>query len=1022
MNISYIITACNKKRLLEQVIKERLTRLKSGDELIVVDDGSTDGTKKMIKKYPQIRYFWSKNTGYRLSSMRNKGIKEAKNDCIIQGDDDVLLPNGYVEMLLENYNKNTLISGAFQRQQEYGDLAKDWRNDKKYEKIKDNVYRLRDSGYSGMVCYSKKFALKIGGYDEDFNGNWGGEDSVSGETPIVLLKDGNIEFVPMEDLYNGINDGRKYLNGIKVLTKNGFKNADYIYRHTVDKQMLRIRTKTGIITTTCDHSLFSEGVEKKPIDLKIGDKLDLIDIPIINKKEYIKDAWYQGLFTAEGSVFIKKYRYKRKRIRNGKVEKERWETNNCRNVCLGMTDKKNVEKFANYYGYNISEYSDDKYSNGKFYVARLVSDHKKDICEELRNRYYTKSGEKKVPVDILNANEKTAKEFLQGFLVGDGHIVRRKNRKDSIMFTTKDQSLAIGLEYLLKKINKSYTVSTRKDKKNAFNIKVLNGGIGNNQFIKRNILPTTDSGEIREIYDVSQYYKETPVYDISTQDETFVAGIGGILAHNTNFGHRWNYSSGKCLFVNSLNAIHLYHRPRTNKFQEQEVNHELLEKKLEKLQGTDKIAIIIHTFLRDNMIDRCIHSIKEYCNNYRIYISDAGFMTPGKKEWYDSLEKEGHKVILLPYDSNWTVGRNKLVKLVKEKYVLYVDDDFIFSKDTKIKNLLEMLKKNKDVGIVGGKVRIKERILQYSFKLKGKKGNIKYCLISNEKNNNFYCDIIANFWLAKAEIFKSGAKWDSELNIGGGHSDFFINLKFNTKWKLMYSNDCTIDHLHIRDEKYGKKRLRNTWQQKFYNKWNSGNKIEKSHNNPLISVIIPTRDKKQIITDLSNQTFKDFETIVIEDKDKRGAAWARNLGAMRAKGNYYFFCDDDVSLEPNALETLYNNIGTANWAYGWFDWGKNGIFCKDKFYTPPEKGTHEFIWFFNGMSTMALIHKDSYVGWDEELKRFNDWDMFLRMAERGYTGKYIDSKIFTSYSNDGISSQSDILYWQEKLFNKHLGL
>ena len=96
-------------------------------------------------------------------------------------------------------------------------------------------------------------------------------------------------------------------------------------------------------------------------------------------------------------------------------------------------------------------------------------------------------------------------------------------------------------------------------------------------------------------------------------------------------------------------------------------------------------------------------------------------------------------------------------------------------------------------------------------------------------------------------------------------------------------------------------------------------------NNPEISVIIPTLNEEKyiplVLEGLKKQTFKSFETIVVdggsEDRTreiarkcatvlierKNGVGCARNLGAAHAKGRILVFIDADTKPSANLLAT-----------------------------------------------------------------------------------------------------------------------
>ena len=88
MNISIIIPTYNRARLIQRAITSALNQMRKGDELIVVDDGSTDNTKKSLKPLQdKIKYiYYQKNAGAGVA--RNIGIKKAKGDLIAFLDSD----------------------------------------------------------------------------------------------------------------------------------------------------------------------------------------------------------------------------------------------------------------------------------------------------------------------------------------------------------------------------------------------------------------------------------------------------------------------------------------------------------------------------------------------------------------------------------------------------------------------------------------------------------------------------------------------------------------------------------------------------------------------------------------------------------------------------------------------------------------------------------------------------------------------------------------------------------------------
>ncbi len=85
--ISTIIPTYNRAHLLGRAISSALRQLEAHDELIVVDDGSTDHTEIVVAQFGnRIRYIRTPNNG--AGAARNCGVKEARNPLIAFLDSD----------------------------------------------------------------------------------------------------------------------------------------------------------------------------------------------------------------------------------------------------------------------------------------------------------------------------------------------------------------------------------------------------------------------------------------------------------------------------------------------------------------------------------------------------------------------------------------------------------------------------------------------------------------------------------------------------------------------------------------------------------------------------------------------------------------------------------------------------------------------------------------------------------------------------------------------------------------------
>jgi glycosyltransferase involved in cell wall biosynthesis len=115
--ISLVIPAFNRERFIRAAIDSSLRQTVACDEILVVDDGSTDGTREFALSYgPRVRVISIANNGSGPSRPRNAGIRAATSSHIMFLDsDDRLEPTAVARCreVLERFPEVGLVCGNY---------------------------------------------------------------------------------------------------------------------------------------------------------------------------------------------------------------------------------------------------------------------------------------------------------------------------------------------------------------------------------------------------------------------------------------------------------------------------------------------------------------------------------------------------------------------------------------------------------------------------------------------------------------------------------------------------------------------------------------------------------------------------------------------------------------------------------------------------------------------------------------------------------------------------------------------
>jgi len=354
-------------------------------------------------------------------------------------------------------------------------------------------------------------------------------DSVPSWSPMVLKGAYGVEVLTMEELWKKIPESTITTNGFeeikpvrdyRIITCDPYKFTPIkkIIRHWYEGKMLRICTHAGLIDVTPNHSIYTSNsvdmppVLKKATEVKVGDYVAMAppSAYAVRSQRMIKGffvgstdlAWLYGLFTAEGSA-----------LRHQKNYLTTWSNKN----------RELLERAQAVFELNF--HNKTRLYNSGGGVLRLETCGR-PIYEHFKENFYTPSAEKKIPSFILNAPPRVQMEFLKGYLEGDGsHAKGYKTLFGEFSgFTTKSQVLAQQLIYLFQCICPDGSWFFNLIRKPHGEYYQINFNVANPN--KRRVRPN-------QIVSVVPFNYKGYVYDVETEDHSFLTGIGAIKTHNT---------------------------------------------------------------------------------------------------------------------------------------------------------------------------------------------------------------------------------------------------------------------------------------------------------------------------------------------------------------------------------------------------------------------------------------------------------------------------------------------------------
>lgn len=227
--------------------------------------------------------------------------------------------------------------------------------------------------------------------------------------------------------------------------------------------------------------------------------------------------------------------------------------------------------------------------------------------------------------------------------------------------------------------------------------------------------------------------------------------------------------------------------------------------------------------------------------------------------------------------------------------------------------------------------------------------------------------------------------------------------------------------------------------------------MRKNSKNPLVSVIIPTYNRGDLIEkavkSVLNQTYKNLEVVVVDDgsedntkdimekfrdprvkyirsPENRGQPHAMNIGIKRSQGDFIGLLDSDDEYLPTKIEESIKVLGRGDKRVGLVGSNYWNVGVKSKVWKIGQPRRVDPIWHIPSPSTWLLRREvfEEIGYYDERIRIINDRDFLFRFSKK-FILEFIDKPLVVRYeSEDSLSAKTDKHVTMRKLFLKSIEL
>jgi GT2 family glycosyltransferase len=175
MKISAYIPCYNAEAYIAPTIQAMLDQTRPPDELLVIDDGSTDRTVEIASGYPVRLIRHASNQG--LAAGRNTAFANARYELVAAVDADVIVETGWLEHLAEAFADGSVAGSSGRLLEAHHDSAADcWRATHLAQDLGEGRMEIvwpspkRLGGFGSI--FRKGAVERVGGYDTRYRTNY----------------------------------------------------------------------------------------------------------------------------------------------------------------------------------------------------------------------------------------------------------------------------------------------------------------------------------------------------------------------------------------------------------------------------------------------------------------------------------------------------------------------------------------------------------------------------------------------------------------------------------------------------------------------------------------------------------------------------------------------------------------------------------------------------------------------------------------------------------------------------------